>query len=294
VSKQTGEIMASETWTVRRLLEWTEDFLRKKGFESPRLEAQILLAHALGCKKIDLYVRFSEEPSEEKRTVFREIVKRRSEGTPVAHLVGHREFYSLSFAVSPDVLIPRPETETLVMEALRLLKPLAAPRVLDLGTGSGCIALTIAKQHKSSRVTAVDISPKALAIARGNAEHHGVAERVTFLEGDLFAPVAVQTFDLIVSNPPYIAHAEFPTLDPGVRDFEPRSALDGGPDGLEFYRRLAADAGQFLNPSGTILVEIGSTQEESVRALFAERMKVGNTIRDLGGRPRVIAAQRRE
>jgi len=294
VSKQTGEIMASETWTVRRLLEWTEDFLRKKGFESPRLEAQILLAHALGCKKIDLYVRFSEEPSEEKRTVFREIVKRRSEGTPVAHLVGHREFYSLSFAVSPDVLIPRPETETLVMEALRLLKPLAAPRVLDLGTGSGCIALTIAKQHKSSRVTAVDISPKALAIARGNAEHHGVAERVTFLEGDLFAPVAVQTFDLIVSNPPYIAHAEFPTLDPGVRDFEPRSALDGGPDGLEFYRRLAAEAGQFLNPSGTILVEIGSTQEESVRALFAERMKVGNTIRDLGGRPRVIAAQRRE
>ena len=286
--------MASETWTVRRLLEWTEDFLRKKGFESPRLEAQILLAHALGCKKIDLYVRFSEEPSEEKRTVFREIVKRRSEGTPVAHLVGHCEFYSLSFAVSPDVLIPRPETETLVMEALRLLKPLAAPRVLDLGTGSGCIALTIAKQHKSSRVTAVDISPKALAIARGNAEHHGVAERVTFLEGDLFAPVAVQTFDLIVSNPPYIAHAEFPTLDPGVRDFEPRSALDGGPDGLEFYRRLAAEAGQFLNPSGTILVEIGSTQEESVRALFAERMKVGNTIRDLGGRPRVIAAQRRE
>jgi len=286
--------MASETWNVRRLLEWTEDFLRKKGFESPRLEAQILLAHALGCKKIDLYVRFSEEPSEEKRTVFREIVKRRSEGTPVAHLVGHREFYSLSFAVSPDVLIPRPETETLVMEALRLLKPLAAPRVLDLGTGSGCIALTIAKQHKSSRVTAVDISPKALAIARGNAEHHGVAERVTFLEGDLFAPVAVQTFDLIVSNPPYIAHAEFPTLDPGVRDFEPRSALDGGPDGLEFYRRLAAEAGQFLNPSGTILVEIGSTQEESVRALFAERMKVGNTIRDLGGRPRVIAAQRRE
>lgn len=286
--------MASETWTVRRLLEWTEDFLRKKSFESPRLEAQILLAHALGCKKIDLYVRFSEEPSEEKRTVFREIVKKRSEGTPVAHLVGHREFYSLSFAVSPDVLIPRPETETLVMEALRLLKPLVSPSVLDLGTGSGCIGLTIAKQHKSSRVTAVDISPKALAIARRNAEQHGVAERVTFLEGDLFAPVAVQTFDLIVSNPPYIAQAEFPTLDPGVRDFEPRSALDGGPDGLDFYRRLAADAGQFLNSGGTILVEIGSTQEESVRALFAEQMIVGNTIRDLGGRPRVIAAQRRK
>jgi len=285
--------MASETWTVRRLLEWTEDFLRKKGFESPRLEAQILLAHALGCKKIDLYVRFSEEPSEDKRTAFRDIIKKRSEGTPVAYLVGHREFYSLSFAVSPDVLIPRPETETLVMEALRLLKPLASPRILDIGTGSGCIAVTIAKQHKSAQVTAIDVSPKALAIARGNAEQNAVADRVTFVEGDMFAPLALQSFDLIASNPPYIAHAEFPTLDPGVRDFEPRSALDGGPDGLEFYRRLAADATQFLSPGGTILVEIGSTQEDAVRALFAARMEVGTTIRDLGGRPRVIAARAR-
>lgn len=283
--------MASETWTVRRLLEWTEDFLRKKGFESPRLEAQILLAHALGCKKIDLYVRFSEEPPEDKRATFREIVKKRSEGTPVAHLVGYREFYSLSFKVSSDVLIPRPETETLVMEALRLLQPLASPRVLDIGTGSGCIAVTIAKQHKSANVTAIDISPQALVIARENAEQHAVAERVTFLEGDLFAPLARQSFDLIASNPPYIAPAEFLTLDPGVRDFEPRSALDGGPDGLDFYRRLAADAERFLSPGGTILVEIGSTQEDAVRELFAARMEVGGTIRDLGGRPRVIASR---
>ncbi|MSR54444.1 MAG: peptide chain release factor N(5)-glutamine methyltransferase [Gemmataceae bacterium] len=285
--------MASETWTVRRLLEWTEDFLRKKGFESPRLEAQILLAHALGCQKIDLYVRFSEEPAEDKRSTFREIIKKRSEGTPVAHLVGYREFYSLAFAVSPDVLIPRPETETLVMEALRLLKPLAAPRVLDIGTGSGCIAVTIAKQHKSAQVTAIDISPKALAIARTNAEQHAVTERVTFLEGDLFAPLSLQSFDLIASNPPYIAHAEFPTLDPGVRDFEPRSALDGGPDGLGFYRRLATEAERFLRPGGTTLVEIGSTQEDAVRDIFAARMEVGATIRDLGGRPRVISARAR-
>src|SRR3954468_11495721 len=140
--------MASETWTVRRLLEWTEDFLRKKGVEGPRLEAQILLAHALGCKKIDLYVRHDEEPAEDCRTAFREMIKKRAEGMPVAYLVGHREFYSLEFNVSPVVLIPRPETETLVMEAVRRLKPLAGPRILDLGTGSGAIAVVIAKQLK--------------------------------------------------------------------------------------------------------------------------------------------------
>src|SRR5688572_1912773 len=146
--------MASEAWTVRRLLEWTEDFLRKKRVDAPRLEAQILLAHALGCSRIDLYVRHEEEPPEDKKTAFRETIRKRAEGMPVAYLVGHREFYSLSFAVSPAVLIPRPETETLVLEALRLLKPMATPRVLDLGTGSGCIAVTLAKQHKLAHVTA--------------------------------------------------------------------------------------------------------------------------------------------
>src|SRR3954469_9842263 len=204
-----GVVMATETWTVRRLLEWTEDFLRKKGVESARLEAQILLAHALGCKKIDLYVRHEEEPAEDKRAAFRETIKKRADGMPVAYLVGHREFYSLEFAVSPAVLIPRPETETLVMEALRRLKPLAAPRVLDVGTGSGAIAVAIARQHKTARITAVDVSPTALAVATSNAQRHLVGDRIAFVEGDLFAPVGGQTFDLIVSNPPYIADAEF-------------------------------------------------------------------------------------
>lgn len=285
--------MASETWTVRRLLEWTEDYLRKKQVESPRLEAQILLAHALGCAKIDLYVRHEEEPPEDRRTAFRDMIRKRAEGMPVAYLVGHREFYSLSFDVTPAVLIPRPETETLVLEALRLLKPMDAPRVLDLGTGSGCIAVSLAKQHKTARVTAADVSAAALAVAAGNAAKHGVADRVTFLEGDLFAPVAGQTFDVIVSNPPYIAHGEFPTLDPGVRDFEPRSALDGGPDGLDVYRRLAAAAADFLAPGGTLLVEIGPTQAPAVRELFAARLDPGPTFKDAAGRPRVVTAKRR-
>lgn len=285
--------MASETWSVRRLLEWTEEFLRKKGIESPRLEAQILLAHTLGCKKIDLYVRHEEEPAEDRRTAFREMIKKRSEGMPTAYLVGYREFYSLTFSVSPDVLIPRPDTETLVMEALRLLKPLASPSVLDIGTGSGCIAITVAKQHKSALVAAIDQSPTALSIARKNVEQHAVGDRVTLFEGDLFAPIAGRTFDMILSNPPYIAHGEFSALDVGVRDFEPRTALDGGPDGLDYYRRIAASAGQFLNPGGIVLVEIGSTQEAAVSELFANGFEVGKVIRDLSGQPRVLAAKAR-
>jgi release factor glutamine methyltransferase len=286
--------MANETWTVRRLLEWTEDFLRKRGVEAPRLEAQILLAHALGCSKIDLYVRHEEEPPESQRMAFREMIRKRSEGMPVAYLVGYREFYSLQFAVTPDVLIPRPETETLVMEALRRIQSMVAPRVLDIGTGSGCIAVSLAKQHKTAQVTAVDVSAAALAVAAANADRHGVRSRITFVEGDLFKPVSGQTFDLVVSNPPYIAHNELPTLDAGVRDFEPRSALDGGPDGLAYYRRIAAEAPAHLNLGGSVLVEIGPTQEALVRDLFAAHFEPGPTYKDAAGRPRVVSARRRK
>jgi release factor glutamine methyltransferase len=285
--------MASETWNVRRLLEWTEDFLRKRGMESPRLEAQILLAHALGCKKIDLYVRFEEVPADDKRAAFREIIKKRADGMPVAYLVGYREFFSLEFAVTPAVLIPRPETETLVVEALRILKPMIAPRVLDLGTGSGAIAVTLARQHKTAQITAVDLCPLALGVAAGNAAKHGVAERIAFVEGDLFAPVAGQTFDVIVSNPPYIAKSEFAALDMGVRDFEPRQALDGGVDGLDFYRRITVEAPAFLVPGGRIFIEMGATQEAAVRELFASQFDLGPTIKDSAGRPRVLLAKRK-
>jgi len=283
--------MANETWTVRRLLEWTEDFLRKRQVESPRLEAQILLAHALGCKKIDLYVRHEEEPPEVKRAAFREMIKKRAEGMPVAYLVGYRDFYSLDFLVTPAVLIPRPETETLVMEALRVVKAIDAPRVLDVGTGSGCIAVTIARQHKTARVTATDLSADALAVAGTNAQRHGVTDRVTFVQGDLFAPVSQGAFDLVVSNPPYIARAEFAALDAGVRDFEPRSALDGGIDGLDYYRRIANEVPRALRPGGTVLVEIGLTQEPAVRDLFAAQLEPGPTFKDRAGRPRVVSAR---
>jgi release factor glutamine methyltransferase len=284
--------MASETWTVRRLLEWTEDYLRKKGVESPRLETQILLAHALGCKKIDLYVRHEEEPPEEKKSAFREMIRKRAEGMPVAYLVGYREFYSLEFAVTPAVLIPRPETETLVLQTLGVLRTIESPRVLDVGTGSGCIAVTLAKHHKTARVIAVDASTAALEVAAVNARKHGVADRIAFREGNLFAAVAGETFDTIVSNPPYIAHGEFAALDRGVRDFEPRSALDGGPDGLEFYRRLAAEAPQYLNLGGTLLVEIGAAQAHAVGEILREHLEPGKLLHDSAGRPRVLSARK--
>jgi release factor glutamine methyltransferase len=286
--------MASETWTVRRLLEWTEDFLRKKGVEGPRLEAQIMLAHALGCQKIDLYVRHEEEPAEDKRSAFREMIRKRADGMPVAYLVGYREFYSLPFAVSPAVLIPRPETETLVMQALGAMRTMESPRVLDIGTGSGCIAITLTKQHKTARLTAVDVSAAALELASANAKRHGISDRVTFLEGDLFGPVNGHGYDVIVSNPPYIADAEFAALDRGVREFEPRSALAGGPDGLAFYRRIAAEATGHLAPGGTVLVEIGVTQGPAVRELFESHIGPSNVMPDAAGRPRVVAAKVRQ
>ena len=179
-------------WTVGRLLQWTADYLKTHGSESPRLDAEVLLAEAMGCKKIELYTRFEEEPAESVRAAFRELVKRRAEGAPVAYLLGHREFYSLDFRVTPDVLIPRPETELLVVTLLDLAKskPKDTPwSIADVGTGSGILAVCAAKNLAAARVTAVDISPAALEIAAENAEKHGVAARIEFLESDLFAAV---------------------------------------------------------------------------------------------------------
>jgi release factor glutamine methyltransferase len=282
-------------WTIKALLAWTTDHLKSKGYEAAKREAELLLAHVLGCTRLNLFVRFEEQPAEDQKARYRELIKRRLDGWPVAYLVGSREFYLLPFDVDPAVLIPRPDTETLVLEALDRLKPLAAPAVLDLGTGSGCIAVSLAHQKKDARVTATDISPDALAVARRNAAKHGVADRVAFVDGDLFAPLPPgDTFDLIVSNPPYVAPGEFAALAPDVRDHEPRIALDGGPDGLAFYRRIATAAGPFLKPGGSLLLEVGATQDAAVRGLLAERpeLEVGATRKDPGGHPRVVTARK--
>jgi release factor glutamine methyltransferase len=288
-----------DRWTIGRLLKWTTDYLRGGGSTSPRLDAEILLSEARGCPRIELYTAFDDEPGDTVRNRFRELVKRRASGEPVAYLVGHREFYSLSFHVTPEVLIPRPETEFVVLTALDAIKEFGSRErrvsVADVGTGSGAIAVSIAKHAPDCQVTAIDISPAALAVARGNAERHGVADRIEFLAGDLFAPVPDdRQFDIIASNPPYVAESELASLSRDVRDYEPRSALVGGPDGTDVIRRLLKAAPQRLHPGGWLITEIGPQVVERIRNCIDSDPQWCHVsvIKDLAGLPRVIRAGR--
>ncbi|MBI2826815.1 MAG: peptide chain release factor N(5)-glutamine methyltransferase [Planctomycetia bacterium] len=287
---------------MEKLLGWTTQFLKERGAESPRLDAEVLLAHSRGSKRIDLYTSFAEVPPDDVRTRFRELVRRRAEGMPVAYLVGHREFYSMSFRVTPDVLIPRPETELLLVRLLDLMRagaPAAggaAVRVADVGTGSGVLAVCAARHFAACRVTAVDISPKALAVARENAAAHGVAERVEFVEGNLLASLPAEaTFDFIVSNPPYVSEGEWATLAREVRDFEPRGALVAGPRGTEVIARLISAAAERLVPGGWLLTEISPMIEADVRSLVEAdaRFSPAPTVKDLAGLARVVQARRK-
>lgn len=289
----------TDVWTIGRLLQWTADFLKGRGADSPRLDAEVLLAHSLGCQRIELYTRFGEEPPEAARTRFRELVRERADGKPVAYLVGRREFYSLPFRVTPDVLIPRPETELVVVRLLDLAKtqqPMGSQlTIADVGTGSGVLAVCAAKYLAGSKVTAIDISPAALAIAKENATTHGVADRIEFVESDLFAAVPPRKFDYVVSNPPYVAEDEFDSLMADVRKFEPRGALVAGPTGAEVIARLVPQAAERLAPGGWLLIELGPRVEPAVRELITQdgRFELGATLKDLAGLPRVVPARRK-
>lgn len=285
--------MADEIWTVGRLLNWTTDWLTAKGSDAPRLEAEVLLAHVRGCPRIALYTAFDTPVAEAERGRFRELVKRRGEGEPVAYLVGSREFFSLPFRVTPAVLVPRPETEGLIVRVLDLCRPQAAPKIIDVGTGSGAIAVTLAKHLPKATLTATDISPEALAVARDNAARHGVADRIEFLECDLLDhPRAVGPWDVIVSNPPYVREDEFESLPRDVRLHEPKGALVSGPSGVEVIERLAAVAAERLVSGGWLVCEIGpAAAAEAVLAQQAGLM-AGPTIADLAGLPRIVQARR--
>jgi release factor glutamine methyltransferase len=287
---------ADAPWTVGRILEWTAQHLKKSGSDTPRLDAELLLAKARACPRIQLYVQFNEVVPDAQRAVMRDLVRRRAQSEPVAHLVGHREFFSLDFAVSPDVLIPRPDTETLVLDLITHARRLPAPAILDVATGSGCIAIAAAVQVPAARVTASDVSPAALTLARQNADRHGVAARITFLEGDLLAPLpAGAQFDFLVSNPPYIPTAQLETLDREVRDYEPRLALDGGPDGLRFLATLLQQAPSVLVPGGRLLLEFTPEQAPALLELATAQPELSDpaVLKDLSGRPRVLVATRR-
>lgn len=288
--------MSSDTWTIGRLLKWTTEYLKQRGSENARLDAEVLLAAARGCERISLYTSFEDEADEALRTKFRELIKRRSEGAPVAYLVGKREFYSLAFEVTPDVLIPRPETEHLVIELIDRAKELNTPsqiEIADVGTGSGIIAICAAKQLPQAKVMAIDASPAALGVARRNAARHKVADRIEFLVSDLFVQVpAGRRFHLIASNPPYVSEAEMARLAPDVRNHEPRAALVAGPLGTEVIERLIPQSADRLHPGGRLIVEISPMIEAGVLALFARHggFEPPTTIKDLAGLPRLISA----
>jgi release factor glutamine methyltransferase len=288
-----------DSWTVGRLLAWTTDWLGSRGSESPRLDAEVLLAHVRGCPRILLYTAFGEIVAADERTRFRELVKRRGSGEPVAYLVGSKEFFSLEFAVSPAVLVPRPETEGLVVRVLDLCKerpPAAAPpRIIDVGTGSGAIAVTLAKQLSTAAIMATDISAAALAVARGNAARHGVDGRVTFVECDLLeCDQAAGRWDVIVSNPPYVREDEFATLPDSVRLYEPRQALVGGTTGVEVIARLAGQAVDRLASGGWLLVEVGPSTAAAARDVITAvaGLEPGPTLTDMAGLPRIVQARR--
>jgi len=282
------------TWTVLELLRWTTQHFSERGIETPRLDAECLLAFALDCDRLRLYVDYEKPVEETQRARFRELVRERGgDRVPVALLTGRREFWSLPLRVSRDVLVPRPETETLVATALELVPDRDAEvAVLDVGTGSGAIALAIASERVKARITATDLSAAALAVARENAAALALSDRVRFLEGSLFEPVAGESFDLVVSNPPYVAERDAAGLPPELRH-EPASALFAGPDGTDVLRAIAARVGEVLAPGGAVLVELDPRQAEAMRAWLREAGLVAiNLHRDVAGRQRVVSARK--
>lgn len=294
---------AAEAWTVGKLLTWTTDYLKKHGSQSPRLDAEVLLAHARECQRIELYTAFADEPSDETKTAFREMVRRRSEGTPVAYLVGYKEFYSSVFEVNADVLIPRPETEHLIVEALDRAKQLrearrdedALLRIADVGSGSGIIAISLAKHLPNCHVTAIDISPTALAVTRRNVDKHEIDEsRMSLVEGDLLtACSADQKFDLILSNPPYVSLDEFQQLDETVREYEPQTALVSGPLGSEAIVRLLEQAPQHLAPDGWVIIEFSPMLAERIDTWLPAGWQTPLITKDYAGHARIVALRRK-
>lgn len=261
--------MTSRGWTIREVLDWAADDFTRRGIESARLDAELLVAKALGIDRVGLYLDLNRPLLQEERSAIRPLVARRRGREPVAYILGYKDFYGRRFAVTPEVLIPRPDTETLIDHALRCIPFDAAWRVLDVGTGSGAIAVTIAAERPSAVVTATDVSASALAIAARNAAAHHVAARIRFEQADLVTGEG--KYDLILSNPPYVASSDLALIDPEVREHEPRIALDGGEDGLQVVKRLLVAAEQVTEPGAQILIEVGLGQADKALDFAASK-----------------------
>lgn len=302
----------NEVWTIGRILKWTEHFFQEKGIESPRIDAEVLLGHVLKKERIYLYVHFEEPLQPEELTAYREAIKKRVQRVPVAYIIGRREFMGLTFHVTEDTLVPRPDTEILVQAAVeRLKKREGDVHFADIGTGTGAICLSVLTYVPDATADTVDISEAARKVAEENAEALGVADRVMFYTGDLLAPLcAAQAdvdasgddepqaearaarYDAILSNPPYIPDADIASLAPEVRYKEPRTALAGGPDGLAFYRRLIADSPALLADDGFLAVEVGIHQAKAVAQMATDSGNFARTeiLKDYGGVERVVVA----
>ncbi len=298
--------------TVLEGIQKSAEFLAKKDVDSPRLQAELLLAHVLKLPRMKLYLNFERALTEPETNTFRELVKRRAQREPLQHITGSTSFCGLEIAVNRHVLVPRPETELLAEAGWTFLSTINhhPSTALDFGTGSGCIAIALAAKTPAAKITALDISPEALDLAKQNAAKNNLTDRIEFIQGDGFLALSSGTgvsplrtdphrqdarattgFDLIISNPPYIPSAEIATLDPEVRNFDPRGALDGGADGLDFYRRLSAEARPFLKPGGKIMLEFGDGQGDAVRAIFTGQNWIVEAVReDYTQRQRILVA----
>jgi len=301
--------------TVLEALQKSADFLGKKGVESPRLHAELLLAHLLKMPRMKLYLDFERALTPAQTDAMRDLVKRRGLREPLQHITGSTSFCGLEIAVNRHALAPRPETELLAECGWQFLSTVAGePTALDFGTGTGCIAIALAAKCPTAKIVATDVSPEALTLARENAARNNVGGRIEFLQGDGFAALKdvgqtsclspsesksetgatpVLRFDLIISNPPYIPSAEIGTLQPEVRDFDPRAALDGGTDGLDYHRLLAAEAKGFLKPAGKIMLEFGDGQAGAVRKIFEGQKWIVEAVKeDYSRRERILIARR--
>lgn len=287
-------------WTVLEILRWTTDYFKRHDIESPRADAEVLLAHCIECERIDLYLRFDQPLNSDELSIFKQLIKRRSQHEPIAYIIGYKEFWSLPFKVSPDVLIPRPDTECLVETALQYLTdPSIGPirDVLELGVGSGAVVVSLAHEKRDCRYWASDLSWPAMHMATVNARHNGVASNIRFFVGCWLDAIRsdAMSFDMILSNPPYIPTAEIKRLAPDIHRFEPVTALDGGADGLDKIRTILTMGHHYLKPGGCLFLEIGFDQGEAVSEIVSETDAYDQILfhRDYSGHTRVAQMRKR-